>query len=214
SRHTLLSIGCGTGLMEIFMMEELGLKKENLLGIDLSEAMVKVAAQHIPAEVGNALELDPAVQMWDLAYCGLNVFQYLDHQFLEQVIRQTAQIIHPGGYFFGDFITPDHIRWYPNVIHSDGGKIVSLRTPGLIEKDNHMYQRSSIINVNRRSGKMRITFEGEHERFLPPLSRVRQYFQEAFGGKVDIYDAISRQVIQKQEDTCPSTRYLLVAQKA
>ncbi len=211
---TLLSIGCGTGLMERFMIEELDLKKENLLGIDISEAMVKVAAQHILAETGDALELDPAVQMWDLTFCGLNVFQYLDHQYLADAIRKAAEITKPGGYFFGDFITPDHIRWYPHVIYSACERIISLRSPQLIEKENHMYQRSRIINVNRLRDQMRITYEGEHERFLPPLSRVRAYFQAAFGGKVDIYDALSLEPIHAQEDTCGSTRYLVVAERA
>ncbi len=211
---SLLSIGCGTGLMERFMIKELGFNSDNLLGIDLSEAMIKEASKHIRAEVGDALELDPAVQMWDLTYCGLNVFQYVDHQFLENVIRKAAQITNSGGYFFGDFITPDHIRWYPNTIFSNCGQIASLRSPRLIEKDNHTYQRSSIINVNKMDGKVRVTYEGEHDRFLPPMNRVRDYFIEAFGGQVDVYDAASLTPISENEDTCPSTRYLLVAQKA
>ena len=210
---TLLSIGCGTGLMEQFMINELGMKSDNVYGIDISEAMVKVAQTRINAEVGNALELDPAIRMWDLTYCGLNVFQYLDHQFLQKVITQVAKITNPGGYFFGDFITPDHIRWYPNVMHSTSGDIISLRTPELIEKDNYMYQCSSIVNVSKKTGKMRITNEGRHERFLPPLRKVRQLFEQAFDGGVEVYDAVSLQPIPEDADTCTSTRYLVVAKR-
>lgn len=210
---TLLSIGCGTGLMEQFMVEKLGMKADNLYGIDISEAMVRVAQTRINAEVGDALELDPAVRMWDLTFCGLNVFQYVDHQFLQKVIQQVAKITQPGGYFFGDFITPDHIRWYPNVMHSASGDIVSLRTPELIEKDNYMYQCSTIVNVSKKTGKMRITNEGKHERFLPPLRKVRQLFQDAFDGGVDIYDAVTLQPIPEDADTCASTRYLVVAKR-
>ncbi|HAS46745.1 MAG TPA: hypothetical protein DCS93_40045 [Microscillaceae bacterium] len=210
---TLLSIGCGTGLMEQFMVNELGMNTQNLYGIDISEAMVKVAQTRINAEVGNALELDPAIRMWDLTFCGLNVFQYLDHQFLQKVIHQVAKITKPGGYFFGDFITPDHIRWYPNVMHSASGDIISLRSPELIEKDNYMYQCSTIVNVSKKTGKMRITNEGRHERFLPPLRKVRQLFEEAFDGGVDVYDAVSLQPIPEDADTCASTRYLVVAKR-
>lgn len=214
TQKALLSIGCGTGLMEEFMISKLGLNPDKLLGIDISEAMIEVAATRINAEVGDALKLDPAVQMWDLTFCGLNVFQYVDHRFLENAIRQAARITKTGGYFIGDFITPDHIRWYPHAITSSCERIVSIRQPILIEKDNHMYQRSSIININRLHDELRISYEGAHERFLPPMSRVRDYFQKAFQGQVDLYDAISLKPIRENEDTCPSTRYLVVAQKA
>lgn len=213
ANNTLISIGCGTGLAEAFMINELGMNPDNLYGIDISEAMVKVAQSRIHAEVGNALELDPAIRMWDLTFCGLHVFQYVDHKYLYQVINQAAKITSPGGYFFGDFITPDHIRSYPNVVYSENGDIVSLCSPELIEKDNYMYQRSSIINVSKKSGKMRITNEGHHESFLPPLSKVRGYFMQAFDGGVDIYDAVSLEPIPEDADTCASTRYLVVARR-
>lgn len=213
SDQKLISIGCGTGLMEQFIIEQLEMPYDNLYGMDLSEGMVQVAKTRIHADVGDALELDPSIKTWDLTFCGLNVFQYVDHQYLFDVIRKTAEITKDGGYFFGDFITTDHIRWYPNVIQSEDKKVISLRTPELIEKDNHMYQKSSIINLNFMQDKTRITYEGEHERFLPPMTRVRTYFEEAFKGQVDVYDAISLQKIQENEDTCPSTRYLVVAQK-
>lgn len=208
----ILSIGCGTGLIEQFMIEHLGVKYENVYGIDLSEAMIKLASRRIRAEIGDALTLDPAIRKWDMAYSGLNVFQYLDHRFLENVISQTAKIIKPHGYFLGDFITPDHIRWYPNVIFSENKKIVSLRTPKLIEKENCIYQRSHIINLSYQNNKMRIVDQGSHDRFLPPLGRVRHYFERNFG-KVDIFDALSLEPISESADTCASTRYVVIAQK-
>jgi predicted TPR repeat methyltransferase len=212
SASTVLSIGCGTGLVERFIIDEMGVQQSNLLGIDFSEAMVKVASESINAEWGDALHLDPAVQTWDLAYCGLNVLQYLGHEAIEEAVQRVSAVVNDGGYFVGDFITPDHIRTYSNVQFSEDGKILSLRTPKLVEIDNYIYQRSEIINVNCSGDKMRITHEGEHDRFLPALSRVRAYFEESFG-QVDIYDAISLQAIEKGRDTCASTRYLVVAKK-
>lgn len=209
---TMLSIGCGTGLVENHLIKEMGIKHENLLGIDYSEAMVNVAAKHIQAEWGDALHLDPAIQTWDLAYCGLNVFQYIGHSSLQEAVARVSKVVNSGGYFIGDFITTDHIRWYPNAIFSEDHNIVSMRTPSLIEKDNFMYQRSSIVNVRTDQGKMRITYEGEHERFLPPLSRIRSYFAEVFD-TVEIYDAVSLQPIEVGRDTCASTRYFVVAGK-
>jgi SAM-dependent methyltransferase len=130
--------------------------------------MIKVARRRIDAEIGDLLTLDPAVRVWDLAFGGLNVFQYLHHSDFEIAVRKVAGVLKPGGYFLGDFITSDHIRWYPNLVYSGDHKILSFRTPTLTEKDNYMYQRSRIINIDFRNG-MRITDEGTHERFLPPL---------------------------------------------
>ncbi|MBR9923176.1 MAG: methyltransferase domain-containing protein [Bacteroidetes bacterium] len=210
----LISIGSGTGLIEAFMIREMGVDYNNLYGIDISEAMVRESQKRIRADVGDVLSLDPGVQMWDVAYSGLNVYQYLQHNRLEEAIQKTASIVKPGGYFVGDFITPDHIRWYPNVVYSDDKKIISLRTPALIEQSGRMFQESEIINISFADGPMRVTYAGKHKRFLPPLHRIRTYFEKAFGGQVDLYDAHSLEIIPEDADSCVSTRYIVVAHKA
>jgi hypothetical protein len=58
---------------------------------------------------------------------------------------------------------------------------------------------------------MRITDEGYHQRFLPPLSRVRRIFEQTFNGAVEVYDAVSLNPVSVDADTCPSTRYLVCA---
>lgn len=214
SEKTLISIGCGTALVEQFMMDTLGVKYENLYGIDISEAMVIEAQHRIQADVGDVLTLDPSVRIWDLAFSGLNVFQYLPHTRLQEAIEKTAAIIRPGGYFIGDFITPDHIRWYPNVVYSTDKKVISLRTPQLIEDKGSMFQESEITNISFMDDQMRATYAGKHRRFLPPLHRVRTYFERAFRGKVDLYDAVTLELIPEWADSCTSTRYVVIAQKA
>jgi SAM-dependent methyltransferase len=211
---SLISLGCGTGLVEAFLQEEMGVAYENLYGIDVSPAMVKVARRRMQADVGDILHLDPSVRLWDMAFSGLNVYQYLPHEQLPEAIRRTAGILKPGGYFVGDFITPDHIRWYPNVMYSEDKQIISLRTPELVEEDGRVFQASDIVNLDYRSGQLQVHYAGRHRRFLPPLHRVRQYFQDAFGGEVTLYDALSLQEIPEWADSCPSTRYVVVARKA
>ncbi len=207
----LLSIGCGTGVVEDYMIQKLGLPGDHLLGIDKSEAMVQVASRRITAKAEDILALGD--QTWDVTYCGLNVFQYLSPETLDEALAVTAQITKPGGYFFGDFITPDHIRTYPHVIRSKTGNVISLRNPVLIEEGNYTFQQSEILNVSKNNDRLLITNEGKHLRFLPPMWRLRQEFEKAFKGKVDIYDAVTLKPIGAKADTCPSTRYLLVAQK-
>jgi len=206
-----LSIGCGTGLVEEHLLRHYDMPSDHLLGIDKSEAMVRVASDRIPAQTGDVLAL--AGQSWDLTFCALNVFQYLTPQQLNEALEVTAQITRPGGYFFGDFITPDHIRSYPHVIRSKSGNVISLRNPKLIERDQFAFQQSEILNVSRNNGNLMITNEGKHLRFLPPLWRLRRKFENAFKGPVELFDAVTLEPIGDQADTCPSTRYLLVAQK-
>jgi len=208
----IISLGCGTGLVEEFMIDELRADRDKLFGMDISQAMVQVATQRIEAETGDVLTLDPAVKLWDMAYSGLNVFHYINHQQLREAVERTAGIIKPGGFFLGDFITPDHIRWYPNRMLSEDQQIVSLRTPQLIEDHGAMFQLSEITNVSFLDDRMRITYAGKHRRFLPPLHRVRSYFEQFFT-KVELYDARSLQLIPEFADSCSSTRYVVLAQR-
>jgi SAM-dependent methyltransferase len=209
----LLSIGAGTGLVERYIIDELGVLYDQLLGMDLSEAMVQEARHRIRAEQGDILTFDSEGGQWDIAFTGLNVFHYLPSSQLQEAIEKTAALVKPGGYFLGDFITPDHIRWYPNVMYSEDQSVISLRTPQLIEEDGRMYQESEILNIEFREDKLDLNYAGKHKRFLPPMHRVRSYFERAFGGKVMLYDAYSLTLIPELADSCKSTRYFVIAQK-
>ena len=210
---SLLSVGCGTALVERMLIDEFGAPYEQLFGIDISPAMVSEASRRIRAEVGDVLDFDSEGRTWNVAFSGLNVFHYLDFERLEEAIQRTAKLVSPGGYFIGDFITPDHIRWYPNLMYSAGKQVISLRTPRLVEEKGRVFQESEIININFGGGAMELNYAGKHKRFLPPLLRIRRYFERAFGGQVDLYDAHSLELIPDWADSCPSTRYVVVARK-
>jgi SAM-dependent methyltransferase len=209
----ILSLGWGTGIVEEYMMEQYGIPGDNMYGIDISEAMVEEARRRMHADVGDVLTLDPDIQTWDVAFSGLNVFQYLDFRRTEEAIQKTAAIIKPAGIFIGDFITPDHIRWYPNVMSSEDGRVISFRSPRLIEEEGRIFQESEITNVSFLNEEMEVDYSGIHKRFLPPIHRIRQYFESAFGPKVNLYDAKSMEEIPEWADSCASTRYVVVAKK-
>lgn len=210
---TLLSLGCGTGLIEEYMIQNMGITYEQVYGVDISEAMVEVAQQRIQAEQADILTMDTPSTPWNIAYSGLNVLQYLQPEYLETAVHNIAKQINSGGYFIGDFITPDHIRWYPHVVVSDDQNLISLRQPRLIEKNGKMFQESEIINLNFTDERMNITYSGKHKRFLPAMNRIRTYFEHAFGGFVDLFDAVTLNPIPDHADSCASTRYLVVAKK-
>lgn len=146
---------------------------------------------------------------------GLNVLQYLPAERLEEAIANIAAVVKPGGYFLGDFITSDHVRWYPNVMYGgEGDRVISLRTPRLREREGKMYQESSIVNMDFRGERVFLNDAGTHSRHLPPMSRVRALFERHFGGAVKIMDALSMEELPPDADTCPSTRYVVVAERA
>ncbi|MDJ0735352.1 MAG: methyltransferase domain-containing protein [Nostocaceae cyanobacterium] len=204
----ILSIGCGTGIMEEYILKNYSVPSDNLLGIDVSEAMVKIASKKINASVGNILEMTGGGMNFDLSFASLNVFQYLPQEMMEKAIQQTSEVTKKGGYFVGDFITSDHIRWYPNVITSEN--VISLRQPLLLEENHNTLQQSEIINISKMHGKLQITYEGKHVRYLPSLWKVRYFFNKYFAS-VDIFDAVTLEPLESENDTCPSTRYLVVA---
>lgn len=170
----------------------------------------------INAEVGDILQMHspPGGHQWDVAFAGLNVFHYLPANRLADALASTAAVVKDRGYFISDFIAPDHVRWYPNVMLSADQQVVSLRTPRLVEVDNRMYQESSIINMDFRGDVVDLNDSGTHRRHLPPMSRVRQMLTDSFGGPVQLFDAVSLEELPVWADTCPSTRYVAVAQKS
>lgn len=208
-----LSIGCGTGLVEQHLADQLGVGPDRMLGIDVSEAMVRVASARTRAMQADLFEWDAQGRRFDVAFSGLNVFHYLDHRRFGEAVREAANLVVPGGSFVGDFITPDHVRSYPNLILSEDGQVASLRTPTVVEEDGHMFQESDIVNVDRGGGRLRVDHAGRHRRFLPPVHRVRREFERHFGGEVRLFDAHDLQPLPESADTCPSTRYVLVARK-
>lgn len=105
------------------------------------------------------------------------------------------------------------MRWYPNVVYSNDEKVVSLRSPRLVEDDGKLFQESEIVNVDFSGEQLIVNYAGKHKRFLPPLHRIRQYFMDAFGGEVKLYDAHALELIPVSADTCESTRYVVIAQK-
>lgn len=211
----LLSIGCGTGVVEAHIVREQGVRAANLLAFDLSPAQAAAAQQRgLNARTGDVLRMDrDDFGEFDVAFAGLNVFQYLPAERMRDAVRNTAAVLCDDGHFFGDFIAPDHVRWYPNLIVGIGGHVVSLRIPMLVEDGCRTHQDSSIVNIDLRGERVRIKDAGTHRRHLPSMLRVRQLFEEAFGGEVKLYDAHSLDELPRDADTSPSTRYVVCAQK-
>ncbi|GAB5553465.1 MAG: hypothetical protein Sapg2KO_30560 [Saprospiraceae bacterium] len=212
SDRKILSLGCGTGLVEAHLLAVFGMDVEQIYGVDISAGMVEQARKRIRADQMDLLQLEGQSAQWDLVYCGLNVFHYLPPEDLETAIAKAASFLKAGAYFLGDFITADHIRWYPNVIFSADEQVVTLRNPSLLAIAGKLYQESEIFNIHQEAGELWINYAGKHRRYLPPMERVRKLFEQYFQGGVQLFDAHSMKLIGPDADTCASTRYVVLAQ--
>ena len=98
-------------------------------------------------------------------------------------------------------------------MYSEDRQIVSLRTPELIEDGGVSFQESEIINLDFLNDKMNVHYAGRHKRFLAPVYRIRGYFEKYFKGGVHLYDAVNLTEIKDSDDSCDSTRYIVIARK-
>ncbi len=210
----IVSVGCRSGLVEEHLVEAHGADPARLRGYDQSEVMVRVARRRIRAEQANLFELRALGRTWDLVYAGLDALQSATSEPFEDVVDAVAKVVRPGGAFLGDFVTSDHVRRYPNLVCSESGDVVSLRTARLVERDGSMVQEATITNVSFAAGRMTVEHVGRQVRVLTPLVRVRRAFERAFGGRVELFDAVSHAPVPETSDTCPSTRYVVHARRA
>ncbi len=206
-----VDVGCGTGWLEGELQRRFGMRREQILAVDPSPAMLSVAKTRTNVRHAGLLDLDPEeLGRFPVTFC--NSYQYLSHEDFEEAVKRMASITEPGGLCIGEFITQDHIRWYPNLVVAADDTVMSLRNPSLKERDGYTYQESEIINVSR-SERMRITHEGTHARFMVSPRRVHEVFLKFFGEKLELFDAISFGPIPLTKETCQSTRYVIVARK-
>ncbi len=205
-----LDIGCGTGWLEQELIRRFHLRRESMLGVDPSQAMLDVASERCPAALAALPEVAIDAGPFDLVFC--NSYQYMRHEDLERAIDRVFDLTAPGGLCVSEFITQDHIRWYPNVVFSEGDMVVSLRNPTLHERGGFTYQDSEIFNISRL-GKLRITCEGVHRRFLISPLRVHDLIANRFGGEILMYDAVTFEPLSPLNETCPSARFVICARR-
>ena len=205
-----LDVGCGTGWLEQELVQRFHVNKKKILAVDPSAAMLEIARERAPVQLASLPTLPIDCDPFDIVFC--NSYQYLTHQDLEPSIERVYEMTRPGGLCINEFITQDHIRWYPNVVFSDGHMVVSLRNPTLHEQDGYTYQESEIINVSRL-GRLRVTYEGVHRRVLVSPRRLFEWFKQYFGDEVHLFDAGSFAEFSPMQETCPSTRFVICARR-
>ncbi len=205
-----LDIGCGTGWLQEELVRRFHVNRAAILGVDPSQAMLELAQERSPVAQAALPELDIQGGPFDIVFC--NSYQYMRHEDLQQAIRRVLDLTKVGGLCISEFITQDHIRWYPNVVFSEGDMVVSLRNPSLHERGGFTYQHSEIFNISRL-GPLRVTHEGVHKRFLVSPGRLYKLFQQHSPGSISLFDAHTFEPLSPGIETCPSTRFVICVRR-
>lgn len=110
---TAVDLACGTGSVA-WLLAQKGL---DVIGVDLSEEMLSIAAQKNPdADNRPRFVCQPLQQLYlpkgvDLAVCALDSLDYLtDPADCEEAIRRIYRVLNPGGCFIFDVNTPQKLR--------------------------------------------------------------------------------------------------------
>ncbi len=96
----LLEVGCGGG-GELQRLIGLGLRPENLEGIDLLEARVSAARESLPAEVGircgDATQMDFEDDRFDVVFASLVFTSILSDEIQARLAREMMRLVRPDG---------------------------------------------------------------------------------------------------------------------
>jgi 2-polyprenyl-6-hydroxyphenyl methylase / 3-demethylubiquinone-9 3-methyltransferase len=112
---TVLDVGCGGGLLA----EDFARLNCRVTGIDPSEASLAVARQHaqqaglaMTYQVGVGEHLPCADASFDIVIC-CDVLEHVNS--VEQVIKEIARVLKPGGIFFYDTINRTMFTWLVHI---------------------------------------------------------------------------------------------------
>lgn len=123
-----LDVGCGSGQVARHLINR-GILPENIIGLDNSGELLKLAASHIPDVmfVKSAIEdFDYPTESFDLVTQN-TLFHHLDNEALNQELEVIYKILRPNGVFFFVDIDPDHT---PEAQDSENvDKWVMVKTP-------------------------------------------------------------------------------------
>lgn len=149
------------------------------------------------------LELNENFGQFDVTFC--NRFQFLHPREFLGAVRRTQQVTKPGGICICEFVAGDHIRSYPNLIVSDNDRLISLRTPVLVQRDGWTIQESEVINIHRHNG-IRIATK-MIRRFVCTPRTAREAIESVFDARAYVLDTVTLDEIAEECETCDSTRY-------
>jgi ubiquinone/menaquinone biosynthesis C-methylase UbiE len=183
-----VDLACGTGSVALLLARE-GMR---VVGVDLSEEMLTVAAQ-------KAQEADVFVQYTcqelqemrlpmgvDMAVCALDGLDYiLDPQDCENAIRRVYKALNPGGIFIFDVNTPEKLRAMDGQVFLDEDDDVYCVWRGEFDEETNICSYGMDL-FQRTGSNWERSFE-EHKEYAYTREQLTRYLKNAGFTHIRVY---------------------------
>ncbi len=188
SPKTAVDLACGTGSVALLLARQ-GL---SVIGVDLSEEMLCVAAQKAQemdkppmfiCQDLSALSLPRGV---DLAVCALDSLDYIvDPAACAEAIRRVWHVLNPGGIFIFDVNTPEKLRAMDGQVFLDEDDDVYCVWRGSFDEETNVCSYG--MDLFQRQGQMWIRSFEEHQEYAYSRQQLTGYLKEAGFQRIRVY---------------------------
>jgi len=186
--RTAVDLACGTGSVALLLAK----KGIQVIGVDMSEEMLTVAAQKAqnmenpPRFVCQKLEQLRLPRGVDLAVCALDSLDYItDPQNCREAIARVYKALNPGGIFIFDVNTPQKLRAMDGQVFLDEDDDVYCVWRGEFDEKTNICSYGMDL-FQRRGTHWERTFE-EHCEYAYSQEQLVGYLKEAGFTHIAVY---------------------------
>ena len=186
--RTVVDLACGTGSVT----EILARKGYEVLGVDMSEEMLTVAAMKLmeqgkmprfSCQLLQELKLPRAV---DMAVCALDSLDYiLNPDDCKEAIRRTYKALNPGGIFIFDVNTPEKLRAMDGQVFLDEDDDVYCVWRGEFDEETNICSYG--MDLFQREGEAWHRSFEEHREYAYTREQLTGYLRDAGFTDIEVY---------------------------
>ena len=186
--RTAVDLACGTGSVALLLARD----GKQVVGVDLSEEMLTVAAQKAQ-EAGCAVQFicQPLQELQlakgvDLAVCALDGLDYiLEPADCKEAIRRVYKALNPGGVFIFDVNTPEKLRAMDGQVFLDEDDDVYCVWRGEFDEERNICSYGMDL-FQRHGGVWHRSFE-EHCEYAYSIEQLSEYLKAAGFNQIRVY---------------------------
>ena len=182
--RTAVDLACGTGSVTAILSKK-GLQ---VIGVDMSEAMLTVASQKAEdawfiCQSLQQLRLPKAV---DMAVCALDSLDYITNpDDCKEAIRRTYKYLNPGGIFIFDVNTPEKLRAMDGQVFLDEDDDVYCVWRGEFDEQTNICSYG--MDLFQRKGKLWERSFEEHCEYAYSADQLVGYLKKAGFTHIRVY---------------------------
>ena len=202
---TAVDLACGTGSVAWILCRD-GM---DVIGVDLSEQMLSVAAQKFPDATSRPrfvcqplqeLQLPRGV---DLAVCALDSLDYItDPSDCERAIQRIYRVLNPGGCFIFDVNTPEKLRAMDGQVFLDEDEDVYCVWRGSFDDETNICSYG--MDLFQKDGNSWVRSFEEHCEYAYSPEQLVSYLRKAGFTHIAVY------ADRKFEDPAPDEQRIYI----